>query len=313
LTSGENDSLKPSEFITNTEGSFQTEFMNNKKLFAWILALSVLSVIAFLILHRSTAPTGPESAKGESLLQKTLRTKTIKVGYGGYPPFLSRDLKTGEMKGYSVALIKQIFDPVDVKIEWVETSWATMRDDLILGKFDLMVEPIIMTIPRSARVGFSRPYTYFGYASVVVKSNESRFSRMQDLNSPQIRVAVSQGVTDHEFALKRLPKCNLQVISGNDIAQVMEQVLIGKSDAALVDVPSAKKFLKAHPADVKVLFSDPPPAITPAGFMTRQQEYDLINFLNNALLALESDGTLQALEDEYDLPTYHIKREQIEK
>lgn len=251
--------------------------------------------------------------KSETLLQKMLRTHTIRVGYGGYPPFLIRDARSGEMSGFSVALIKEILQPLDVKIEWVETSWATMRDDLLLGKFDLMVEPIIMTIPRSARVGFSRPYTYFGYASVVVKKQEARFRTIQDLNSPAIRVSVNQGVTDHEFALKNLPKCNLQVISGNDITQVMSQVTMGKADAALVDVPSARRFLQAHPNDVTVLFSDPPPAITPAGFMTRQREYDLINFLSNALLALDADGTLTALEDKYDLPTYRRRPSQAER
>ncbi len=289
--------------------------MNTKNLGPWILASVIVLVIGFFITQGLKEPrqSASDASKSESLLQRTLRTKTIKVGYGGYPPFLSRDLKTGEMKGYSVALIKEILDPIDVKITWVETSWATMRDDLILGKFDLMVEPIIMTIPRSARVGFSRPYTYFGYATVVTKKSESRFNAIQDLNSPKIRVAVSQGVTDHEFALKRLPNSDLKVISGSDITQVMTEVLLGKADAALVDLPSARKFIKAHPAEVKVLFSDPPPAVTPAGLMTRQQEYDFINFLDNALLALEANGTLQRLEDEYDIPTYRIKRDQASK
>lgn len=244
----------------------------------------------------------------ENVLQKMLRTKTLTVGYAGYPPYLKRDPNSGDISGYSVDILNAILIPMDVKVQWKETTWDNMKQDVMTGKFDLMIEPIFMTIPRSAQVGFTRPYAYFGYAAALVRTEETRFSSINDLNDPSITLAITQGVTDQEFAERNLPEAKKKFIPGNDITITLTEVITGKADAALADVPTILEFVKSHPKDVKALFIENPPATTPAAFMTRQDEIEFICFLNNALLYLEANGLFDQLEKKYSLPSFREKK-----
>lgn len=281
------------------------------------LAALILAVAA-LALSFTTAPLGvprdrteiaqEKPVVSEDALTRALQTKRLKVGYAGYPPYLKKDLNTGEISGYSVEIAKAILDPIDVQIDWVETTWDTMKQDVLVGKFDLMIEPVFMTIPRGARVGFTDPYAYFGYGAMVVRKGDDRFESIDDLNYPQVNVVVTQGVASHEFAERRLQNASLRLIPGNDITITLSEVLHGKADVALADVPTALGFVRAHKDEVSLLLADSPPAITPAGFMTRQGETKLIAFLNSALLYLQANGTLDALDKEYSLPSFREEK-----
>ncbi len=278
-----------------------------RRLLFFIFATSLFS---FLLCTKT--PGGDVGiAKSENVLQKMLKTKEIIVGYGGYAPYLIREPNTQEISGYSVDILKAILDPLGIKVKWQETTWDNMKQDILLKKFDLMIEPIFMTIPRSAQVGFTIPYAYFGYASVLVRKGETRFKSIEDLNKPNLTLAVTQGVTDQEYVERNLPKAKVKLIPGNDISITLTEVLIGKADAALADVPTILQFLKAHPNDVIALFLNNPPATTPAAFMTRPDEVEFINFLNNALLYLEANGFFDSLERKYDLPSFREKKSWI--
>lgn len=271
---------------------------------------SLLCIGVLLVLvgcqNRSNG-TDPVPTERDSL-HRILQSRKIAIGYAGYPPYLRRDPNSGAISGYSVDLITHILKPLGVSIEWKETTWDNMKQDLILGKFDLMVEPIFLTVPRASQVGFTKPYAYFGYGIPVVRKDDQRFSHLDDLNSPNVTIAVTQGVTDQEFAQQKLPKAHLKLIPGNDITITLTEVLAGKADAALADVPTVLQFLKAHPRQVKALFLDNPPAKTPAAFLVRQDDLIFRNFLNTSISIAETDGFFDQLENKYALPSYREKR-----
>ena len=274
------------------------------------LSRGVVAVVALASLlgcpaQPAKAPSSDrEAGRQANTLDKIQREKRLTVGYAGYPPFLRRDPNTGAISGYSVDLLKAITEPLGVELIWRETTWDNMKQDLLLGKFDLMVEPIFYTIPRAAQVAYTRPYAFFGYAVPVVRKGENRFKSILDLNNGKLTLAVTQGVTDQEFAARNLPRAKLKLIPGNDISITLTEVLVGKADAALADVPTVLTFLKAHPNEVEALFLDNPPAITPAGFMVGPGDLEFLNFLNTALMTLEAGGVFDQLETTYALPSF---------
>lgn len=316
-SSGNFDSLESrcftiSDFLRCKASQCRRRFiMNGIFIKRWVntLVILVTIVVSFYACNQRVNQDAKSiTEKNVTLLSSMLRTKQLRIGYAGYPPYLRRDISSGEMSGYSVDLIKAILDPIGVKILWAETTWDNMKQDLILGKLDLMIEPIFMTIPRSARVGFTRPYAYFGFGAAVVKLGDERFKSIQDFNSPKITLAVTQGVASHEYATRNLLNAKLKVVPGNDITITLTEVLAGKVDAALADVPTVLEFVKVHSKDVTALFVKNPPAITPAGFMTHQEEIEFINFLNNALTYLEANGTFDVLEAKYELPSFREEK-----
>jgi|SRR5579862_6202047 len=265
----------------------------------------LLSIVLVLVLLGCRSPVNPKLIN-ESRLDRIKRTGVLRVGYGGYPPYLTKGTRSGEVSGLSVDMINKIIElwNRDIRIEWVETSWDRVKVDFLQDKFDVVVEPLFRTIPRASELNFTRPYTYSGYGIAIVRLHDDRFKKVDDFNRPDITVAVTQSVSSHDFVLRTLPKVKLRVLPTGNLQQPMTEVAIGQVDAAFVDLPSATRFLKMEGTRVKALFYDNPPVLVGAGFMIPQDDYKWASFLNVSIDFLESSGELRNLSKKYGVPYY---------
>jgi ABC-type amino acid transport substrate-binding protein len=80
----------------------------------------------------------------------------------------------------------------------------------------------------------------------------------------------------------------------------LQQVLAGKADIALQDIPTVLQFARAHPNEVEALWINNPPTRVPAGFMTRQGEEEFLRFLDASIRILQVDGTIAQLNKKWD-------------
>lgn len=278
--------------------------------------MKIQSIITILLLITSVFLAGCSSSDitggavfepGVSVLDKVKMTGELKIGYGGYPPYLKIDPATKEKSGFSVDLVEAIIKNWnrDVEIVWVETTWDRFLLDLQNEKFDMIAEPIFYTVPRAAEIDYSRPYSYFGYAVALVDIDEDRFDDIKDLNNPSITIAVAEGVASKDFAVKNLPKAKLITIPGGKVEVALQQVVFDKADAALADVPTIQRYIELHDG-VKALFMDNPPALTPAGFVFRQGDYKWSQFLDTSISFLETSGEIQSISEKYGVPYYEV-------
>jgi polar amino acid transport system substrate-binding protein len=281
---------------------------NRSPLLSWIaLGLATIALVLTL-LWRPTMGAQP-STPSEGTLARIVRTQTLRVGYEGYPPYTIKDPSTGKLSGISVEIADLIAREAGWKVEWVESSPDTKIPDLQAGKFDVMTEPILGTIPRASRVGFTRPYAYFGDASAIVRKGEARFKGIHDLNQPGVTIAVRAGYTDQTYAADNLPAASLRALKVEDTSQVFLEVIAGKADVALANSDEVRAFVAAHPSEVEARFVDPAPAYIPAGLMLRQGDFTFYNFLNVALDYLDTNGDLARVRNKYgispaSLPTH---------
>ena len=115
-----------------------------------------------------------------------------------------------------------------------------------------------------------------------------------------ITISLAEGWTATEFAKQNLKNPTLKVIPiGDDPFVQFQEVLAGRADIALQDVPTVLQFVQSHSNEVKALWIDNPPTLVPAGFMTRQGDWEMIAFLNSSILALQADGTLKRLDEKW--------------
>jgi len=246
------------------------------------------------------------SEQSESRLERVKQTGVLRIGYGGYPPYLVKGGKPGEVSGLSVDLINLIVEIWNrgIKIEWVETSWDRVKADFLADKFDLVVEPLFRTIARASELDFTRPYTYSGYGVAVIRPGEKRFKSLDDFDKPEVTIVVNQSVSSHDFVVRRLPHATLRVLPTGNLDQPLTEVMLGQADAAFADVPSVTRFVEAHPGKVETLFYENPPVLVGAGFMLPQGDYRWAAFLNVAIDFLESTGEIRRLSQKYDVPYY---------
>lgn len=195
-----------------------------------------------------------------------------------------------------------------LKLEWHQLHWETMRADMLSGKFDLLVDAVYQTVQRASDFGLSEPFSYFGVACGLVRKDDNRFKTFQDLDRDDVTIAVAVGWTSTEFAKRHLKKPKwIDVVVGESPFVQFDEVLNGRADVALQDVPTLVQYAHAHKNKVKVLWLDKPPTMVAGGFATRLEDRDLLDFINAGIRILKVDGTIRRIDEKWKGLGYYEK------
>jgi len=270
--------------------------------------LAILIVIGLVLVVGVFKNQGSTSSVQNSILERVKSEKTIRVGYAAYPPYVAKNLNTGELSGFYIDIMNEMASRAGWKVEWVETTWQTFISDLQTGKFDVIDDPMFATIPRWAEINFTSPLGYFSGVAGLTQKNEFRFSKIQDLNKAGITIAVPQGWTSQEYANKHLPLATIKVFPGDTAALALADAITGNSDVALADGLSVEQYIEKNPnQNAKTLFLDNPPAITPAAWGIRKGDVEWLLFLNGSIDSMRADGTLKNIAEKYKLYSYEVE------
>ncbi len=276
-----------------------------------LLVATLSIVIAGIgLLNRPSLP----SIQTEGALARVRRQGVLRVAYGGFPPYTIIDLnETDEnkrMRGFAVDMIEEIAKRHEppLKLEWHQLHWETMRADMLSGKFDLLVDAVYQTVQRASDFGLSEPFSYFGVACGLVRKDDNRFKTFQDLDRDDVTIAVAVGWTSTEFAKRHLKKPKwIDVVVGESPFVQFDEVLNGRADVALQDVPTLVQYAHAHKNKVKVLWLDKPPTMVAGGFATRLEDRDLLDFINAGIRILKVDGTIRRIDEKWKGLGYYEK------
>lgn len=264
------------------------------------LILSIFSIYT----HRWSRQTSPNAPPVPSILARMEQNGRIDAGYGVYPPYTIEDPNTKNVTGFSVDLIERIAQDLNVKVVWHRVNWNTFIPDIKRGEFDIIADPILMTIPRCQEFAFTEPYDYFSDGVIVLKKNEDRFTDFGDLNQSGIRIAVGKGFASETVARGRLPKAEIiPVQMGTDMQQLFNEVASGRVDATLSEGPSAQRYIDEHPDLVKSINMENPAAWLPGAFALRFDDPDGARAFSVCLSYLRSTGEIEALRKKWGLPS----------
>ena len=145
----------------------------------------------------------------ESRLAQILDTGTLRVGTtGDYAPFsLALDDAAGrtfEPSGVDIDLARDLADALGVALELVKTSWPTLSEDLLAGRYDIAMSGVSRTLER-ARIGnLSVPYYIGGKMPIARCEDRRRFGSLEEIDQPEVRVIVNPGGTNERFVDQRL-------------------------------------------------------------------------------------------------------------
>ena len=265
------------------------------------LALGVISVvIAGFAFFRGSNNT--VAGLAEDRLDNIKKAGVLRVGYGGYPPYTIVGNGGAPPTGFSIDLVDAIASRTSppFKLQWQQFSFDTMKADLQADRFDFIADPVFITVARSADFAFTIPYSYFGIAVGLVRADDDRFKSFGDLDQPGITIVLAEGWTSSEYARANLKKPNLRSVPvTGDATSQLDEVLAGRADVALNDVPTVLQYVRAHPGRVKALWLSSPPSSVPGAFVLRLSDNSLRAFLNSSLRALQVDGTLETLDKKW--------------
>jgi len=144
-----------------------------------------------------------------------------------------------------------------------------------------------VTEKRKQRVDFADPYMTVGQTVLVNKKHKGVVTSYKDLNDSKYIVTSKPGTTGEQAVKKFMPKCTYKPFD-TELEGAME-VLKGKADAFVYDMPYNVVFVAMHGAD-KLIFLDKPFTVEPLAWAIRKNDPDFLKWLNKFLEEIKKDG-----------------------
>ena len=232
-------------------------------------------------------------------LEEILARGTIRIGTtGDYRPMSYLNQQTGEYEGIDAELSKIIAESLGVKIEYVPTTWKTLSQDTLDGKFDIALCGISRNYAREKILEMSDGYGVgiFGKTILCRKSDAKKFKTLADINKPSVKVMINPGGTNEKFAYANLKKATLIVYNEN--AEIPHQISIGNADIMITETVEALNYIKLD-KNLAAPLIDKPFTRHSCGILMQKGDQEFLNYINFVLAEIRMDGTLERLENKY--------------
>lgn len=271
----------------------------------WLVLATVL--FGVLLLAGACKPGTTGNAQTDTL-DRVRSTKELNVGYFIFEPTIMEDPNTGQRSGIFIDLIESIGKSLDAKVVYHKVDIANFAAGLQSRQFDLCIGATFATPQRATAVLFTRPLFYSGYTGVAQKGQSSKYTTWQDLDSPNLRIAVKQGSAIDDFVRDTFKHAQIVRLTGPDLSLPLAAVSSSQADVGLMNQQTVFTYLRAHPEVEEVLATTP---IAPTNFSWAVRPDDLrwLQFLNTSLEYLENTGEMYRYESKYGVPLMHLKQE----
>ncbi|WP_319370052.1 transporter substrate-binding domain-containing protein [uncultured Ilyobacter sp.] len=228
----------------------------------------------------------------EGRVEKIIKNNKIRVGTtGDYKPFTYYNGK--DFEGYDIEVAKYIAEDLGVELEFVPTTWKTLIDDLESDKFDIAMGGITRNTKRKIRVELSRPYLVFGKSPIVRKADEGKYTSLEAIDKPGVKVGVNIGGTNEKFADKNIKSA--QIIKYERNLDVPQAVIKGEVDVMISESPEAIHYANEY-KKLAAPMIDNPMTKSQLGYLIPKGEYDMLDLINFILDEMELKGIMDELK-----------------
>jgi polar amino acid transport system substrate-binding protein len=273
--------------------------------------LSILILIAAALALGGCQCGGPQ-AEGclgnaeDAIVDLECREVTIAVE-NAYLPFNYIDPDTGEPAGWDYDVWNEICTRLHCQPVYTEAAWEGMIQAVADGQFDAAADGITITEDRAEKVDFSDGYINIEQR-LLVRKEEDRISSIDDIaNDEGLKLGTQTGTTNYETATKFLPEERIQAFEQFPFA--VQALIAGDIDAVIIDEVAGQGYLGENADELKLV--GPSMSSDELGFIYPKGS-DLVNPVNQALVAMKADGTLEDLNVKYFGPDFTITYDDLE-
>lgn len=216
--------------------------------------LSMKTLKGWLLAVACAASLAPAAHAQQSKVDEIRQRGTLRMaGILNEDPYFSKDPRTGEWRGFAVAMARDMAENLGVKLEVVESSWANSILDVQSGKVDLALA--LTALPKRAlAVHFTAP-TYYNSFVVISPKAEFATKNWAALNNPSVTIAVDLGSAQDQITKQMLPKAKVLRFKTRD--EAVMALTTGKADAVINTVLNGMVMTKKNPALGKVYVPQP--------------------------------------------------------
>ena len=267
---------------------------NSRRVFV-ILMLAAVALCMLLLAgcQKKEEPASSEANKLEEIMDQGV----LKVGTtGDYQPMSYLDPDTGEYVGFDNELTKDLAGEMGVEIQYVETSWPTLMEDTLAGKFDLAICGITVNDARKEQALMSDGYIVNGKTILCRAEDADKYTSLEAINRPEVRVMVNPGGLNEQFARENLPDVTLIIHDVNQ--EIPGLVASGEADIMITEIMEAGYYVGQDSRLAAPLVQEPFTHGEIGVLMPKGSE-DLLNYVNVFLKKEKESGRIDELADEY--------------
>ncbi len=218
-----------------------------------------------------------------------------------FPPFSYID-ENGIPAGFDVEVVQWIAAEMGFEVEIVPVDWDAIVPTLVVGNIDLIASGMTITAARMQRVAFTDPYWSIDLAVVVREATDADGEPSPEMNlfaavSDGRRVGVQRGTTSQDWLEAQVVDQGIaiELVLYDNFLFALEDLLIGRIDAAVMDEPTARSGTADRPLAIVGTIATG----EIYGYAVRKDDGELLGLLNEGLRRLRASETWDALVEKW--------------
>ena len=233
------------------------------------------------------------SAMAESRLQQILVNGELRVGTtGDWNPMTMIDPTSKERKGFDIDIATALAADMGVKVVFVPTTWKTLVNGIVAAKYD-MTSSASLSPKRALVAGYSLSYFAVEDVPLMLNKNKGKYNSWEDLNNPNVTVAVTLGTVQEKRAEVLFTKSKIIKVSAP--ARDYQEVLAGRADISMTSNLEAAKLVEQYPQMMVVPVKGGKNP-TPLAVLLPQADQVWINYVNHWIILKSERGFFEQLE-----------------
>lgn len=244
--------------------------------------------VAFIVLVSS-------NLLAQNRLTKIIESGTLRVGLTGNQPPFSMKNKSDQLIGFDVDLANLIATSMELKLEFVEMSFAELLPNLKEGKIDLVISGMTITPRRNVEVAFVGPYLISGKSILTNEKTLANATNPQDIGA-DLRVVTLDGSTSEKFVENYMQHVKVELVQNYEVA--IQKIIKDESDVMVADYPTCAYAMLRYPSESMVML-DRPLTIEPIGIALPYDDALFVNMMDNYIESLEATGILALMEEKW--------------
>ncbi len=236
-------------------------------------------------------------AAEKPLIDSILERGHILVGTtGDYKPFSYLNPETGEYEGHDIDAAKNLGESLGVEVRFVKTTWKTLVQGVLEGKYDIAMCGITRTLSRQKQVALTDPYIKVGKSPLIRTADKDRFKSLDDIDQPGVKIGVNPGGTNEKFVRANIKRAEIVVVSNN--IEIPDKIAAKEVDVMITDNVEAMIVSAKRPELYAV---SPQNTFTKDdfGYMIPRDAQPFLNWLNLWIHQMKEKGVLQDLRGKW--------------
>jgi polar amino acid transport system substrate-binding protein len=228
-------------------------------------------------------------------------SKNLVVGTSAdYPPYESVD-EQGNYVGFDMDLIREIGSRIGQQVEIKDMPFDSLIAAVQEGKVDAVIAAMQKSAARQEKVDFSEGYHTQVDAFLV--NGDSTISLTKPQDAAGLKIGVQTGTLQEQWAVDNLVPLGTQedqIFRYERVDQGALDVKNGRIDVLFINADPAAALAEQEGLKVALVTSDTVAA--PQAIAVQKGNTELLTKINEALAAMQQDGTVDQLLKKWNIP-----------